>query len=301
MNFGMDYQGDGGNGGMTSSQGGGYQAGSPSTGGGGGGGKVRKSYDEQTLIPVTARMVLSATSNSNTMDGGTGSLLLADGRELYQIKLVGAVRSFEVQSTNVNFEIEDGTGLVEVKMWVDDNTDCSAVQQLRDQVCKDHTYVKIVGQVKDYGGKLHVVAYSVRPLSSANEITHHLLEVVHSGETSKRAGAIVAPSLATTSGGVGFGGGGGGGTVPMGGGGGMPVAVSSSSGGGNGNGGIQEAVASYIQTEGEHLEVGASVADCIKSLSGQYTESQVRQAIDNLASEGLIYSTINEDNYKYAQ
>jgi len=294
MNFGMDYQGDGGGGGggMTSSQGGGggYQAGSPAAGG-----KVRKSYDEQTLIPVTVRMILTATSNSNNMDGGTGSLVLADGRELYQIKLVGAVRSFDVQSTNVNFEIEDATGLVEAKMWVDDNTDCTAVQQIRDQVCKDHQYVKIVGQVKDYGGKLNVVAYSVRPLSSGNEITHHMLEVVHSGETSKRAGAIVAPppnnnSMVTS--GVGFSG-----SAPMGGG--MPVAASSSSGGG-GNG-IQDAVASYIQKEGEHLEVGASVADCITSLSGQYTEQQVRQAIDNLASEGLIYSTINEDNYKYAQ
>jgi len=295
MNFGMDYQGAGGGMGDT---GGGYQA---QSGGGGGNtpAKTRKSYDEQTLIPVTARMVLSATSNSNNIDGGTGSLCLPDGRELYQIKLVGAVRSYEVQSTNVNFEIEDGTGLVEAKMWVDDNTDCTAVQQLRDAVCKDHIYIKLVGQVKDYGGKLNIVAYSVRPITNANELTHHMLEVVHSGQVSKHADSIVAPLASNhTSMGVGFGAGGG--TIPMGGGGGG-MALEASNSGGGGGGDIQEEVALYIKREGEHADVGASVAACIQSFAGQYTEPQVRQAIDRLASEGLIYSTINEENYKYAQ
>jgi hypothetical protein len=34
--------------------------------------------------------------------------------------------------------------------------------------------------------------------------------------------------------------------------------------------------------------------------SGRYTEAQVRQAIDSLASEGHIYSTVDENHYQFA-
>jgi hypothetical protein len=33
---------------------------------------------------------------------------------------------------------------------------------------------------------------------------------------------------------------------------------------------------------------------------GKFNEGQIRNAIEDLASEGHIYSTINEDNYKFA-
>ena len=41
------------------------------------------------------------------------------------------------------------------------------------------------------------------------------------------------------------------------------------------------------------------MAECAKRL-GHGSEAQVRQAIDNLEAEGLIYSTVNQDNYKCA-
>ena len=52
----------------------------------------------------------------------------------------------------------------------------------------------------------------------------------------------------------------------------------------------------------EHQDVGANISYCIQSLtsSGKYSEGQVRNSIEELAGEGHIYSTINEDNYKFA-
>lgn len=49
-------------------------------------------------------------------------------------------------------------------------------------------------------------------------------------------------------------------------------------------------------------EYGAPVARGIQLLtsSGQYTEGQVRQAIDALATEGHIYSTIDDSHYSFA-
>jgi hypothetical protein len=52
------------------------------------------------------------------------------GAKLYHVKLVGAVRSVEDFGTNVVYEVEDGTGLEEVKQWLDEN-DNSAIQEMR--------------------------------------------------------------------------------------------------------------------------------------------------------------------------
>ena len=221
----MDYQGDGNSGGgYTNIFGGG---GTPDASQG----KPRRSYDEQTLIPVTIKMALGAQQDPA---GGDGSLSLEDGRKVSSIKIIGAVKSFNPQTTNVVFEIEDGTGLVEVKQWLDDN-DCQALQEIRDSCMKDHIYVKVIGQIKDYEGKKILVANAVRPLADANELTHHMLQVVYSAEKAKRQNSIVAPPMMNS--GVGFG-------SPLGGSS-MPVAQTT---GGAGDS-LKEQVMAYIRDQ----------------------------------------------------
>ena len=49
-------------------------------------------------------------------------------------------------------------------------------------------------------------------------------------------------------------------------------------------------------------QYGAQVSRLIELLTtnGKYTEAQIRQAIDGLATEGHIYSTVDEDHYNFA-
>ena len=208
---GMDYQGGdayGGGGGFSTGGGDAYAAASSQPGGSQGGN--RRNYDEQTLIPVTARMILAARVDPND----ASQVLLEDGRKVFQVKLVGALRGQEENSTNVQYQIEDGTGLVEVKQWSEENA-CSAQQEMRAAVGEqEHAYVKIVGHLKAYNDKCNFVADSVRLLSTGNELTHHFLEVVYSGEKFKNSTSIVQPHSPMMgishanpgSGGVGFGG-----------------------------------------------------------------------------------------------
>jgi replication factor A2 len=176
----MDYSNDGG-GVAFQSPGGGdnaYQSQSSPAG------KARPATEEQTLIPVTIRMILNST------DG-----MLEDGREPYNVKLVAAIRSVTPSSTAFNYEVEDGTGLFEVKEWLDEGGPL-AKQQMREEAAREHQYVRIIGKMQVYDGKPSIVAYSVKKLSSSNEITHHFLEVVHSVEKYKKSGQIVgSPSL----------------------------------------------------------------------------------------------------------
>jgi hypothetical protein len=193
---GMDYQGDVG-GGYTNNNNRNDGDNSPSQGGK----KNRRSYDEQTLIPVTIQMAMRAQPDAS---GGDGSLLLPDGRSVSMVKIIGAVRSFNEQSTHVVYQLEDGTGLMDIKQWVDDN-DCTAVLEIRKETLKDNIYLKAIGQIKDYDGKKILVANMVRPLTTGNELTHHFLEVAYSSEKSKHTSSIVA-SVVPVSNGVEFGG-----------------------------------------------------------------------------------------------
>jgi len=145
---------------------------------------ARKPYDEQNLLPVTIKMLLSATPTTNA--GGTGQLALQDGREINSVKFVGAIRSAEEQSTHIKYVIEDGTGLIEVKQFIDESTDTAFTREMREKTATDNTYVRVIGQLKDFGESHSVVGFSVRVLSSGNELTHHMLEVVYSGERYKK-------------------------------------------------------------------------------------------------------------------
>jgi replication factor A2 len=193
----MDYGGNSGGGYTSNKFGGGGSQPEASQGGQ----KARRSYDEQTLIPVTIQMAMKSRPDPS---GGDGSLLLEDGRKVASVKLVGAVRSVQDFSTNVVYELEDGTGLIEVKQWLDDN-DCTALAELRKQTLQEHIYLKVVGQIKDYEGKKLLVAQSVRPLTTGNELTHHMLQAVYSAEKSKRADSIVSTPVPMMKSGVGFG------------------------------------------------------------------------------------------------
>lgn len=282
----MDYQGGSGGGGGFGGGGGGGGYSQGGGGGGesqGGGGGNRRSYDEQTLTPITASMALATNPDES------GSMQLTDGRKLYHVKLVGAVRSVEDFSTNVVYEVEDGTGLVEVKQWLDENVN-SAIQEMRKETLQDNIYVRIVGTIKEYDGKKTIMADTVRPLASGNQLAHHMLEVVYEAEKAKNKNNIVAPNNASgMMQGVGFGGNAAQQNR------GAPLAATS-----GGGGGLRDSVLQYIQQQGDMTEAGANLQECIRMLSGQHSEGAIRKVIDDLAAEGHIYSTIDENNYKFA-
>jgi replication factor A2 len=268
----MDYQGGSGGGGFVGGGGSGDFSSPPNSASG----RPRRSNDEQTIQPVTVGMILNATPLESDK-----IFQLSDGRKVYHIKLVGAVRSYVDQSTNCLYEIEDGTGLLEVKQWTDANAECSALTELREQTQRENIYVRIVGTIQEYNGKKTVLADSVRPLTTGNELTHHILDVVYAGERAHQP---------KTSYGIGFMAGFG-----------VPAAPSSSRGPAlqaTVGGGVREAVIAFIKTNGDPTEEGANILQCIQQLN--YPEQDIRKIIDELSSEGHIYSTIDENNYKFA-
>jgi len=249
---------------------------SPDKSGANSGESRRKATDEQTLIPVTIRMIINAT--------GT---ILSDGREPHQIKLVGAVREVTNQSTSNVYSIEDGTGMIEVKEWVDANHDNNTITKIREEASQENIYVRIIGKISDYDGKKQVVAYSVRKVSTGNELTHHLLEVVHSGERFKKRNQIVgAPNMNRAAIGNGYnerit-------TTPV-----RQIGGNDASMGDE----LESRILTFIRSHTDDGGQGCDVNDYIKKYGGGTPEANIRQKFMFLASEGLIYSTTDEDHF----
>ncbi|KFX97159.1 hypothetical protein V490_02937 [Pseudogymnoascus sp. VKM F-3557] len=145
--------------------GGGSQAGSQDTPGG------SKTYGKDTLRPVTIKQIIDAQQPHPDAE------FKVDGQEMTQITFVGQVRAISVQATNQTFKLDDGTGLIEVKVWLDvDAGPSPTISSI-----KENTYVRVLGRLKAFNNKKHVAAHVVRPITDFNEINAHLLEATYAG------------------------------------------------------------------------------------------------------------------------
>jgi replication factor A2 len=89
-----------------------------------------------------------------------------------QITFVAKVRNVAEQSTNITYVVEDGTGSLEVKQWID--ADSNAMNGVAQNLVGQ--YVRILGQLKSFGNKRHIGAHSIRQVTDYNEVQYHLLE-----------------------------------------------------------------------------------------------------------------------------
>lgn len=258
----MDYQGDSGGGFAPSSQ--------P---GSGGRSSTRRSPDEQTILPVTICMMLQSQSVDERPQ-------LQDGRVLHRVRFVAAVRNYEDMSTNIEYDVEDGTGMIKVKEWLDDHKENTKTAEMREKTKKEHVYIKVTGQLKDFNGNKQVVADSIRPLATGNELAHHFLEVVYVEQQNRQK--LQQPAFSP-----GFG-------QPSG----RPLQQASN---GQQQGDVlRDKIFELMKKETQNGDSGLNINAAVKMLASSHDEGSVRNAFDNMAQEGLIFSTVDEDHYQSA-
>lgn len=103
-----------------------------------------------------------------------GAEFSIDGHPITQVTLVGQVRAVNPQPTNITYQIDDGTGTIDVKKWVDaDKAEDSNPQYQLDQ------YVRVWGRLKSFNQKRHVGAHFIRAVDDFNEVNYHALEATY--------------------------------------------------------------------------------------------------------------------------
>lgn len=130
----------------------------------------RKKFGPDTLRPVTIKQLIEAHHPNPDAEH-----FIIDGSETSQITFVGQVRNISTQTTNVTYKLDDGTGIIEVKMWkdMDMNGDEGAPGKA---LPTEQSYARVWGRLKAFNNKRHVGAQIIRPIQDFNEIQYHLLE-----------------------------------------------------------------------------------------------------------------------------
>ncbi|EXJ65948.1 replication factor A2 [Cladophialophora psammophila CBS 110553] len=167
MNYGYDnqYTTYGAHGGA---DGGGFVAGEPQSSPAAG----RGGYGRDTVRPMTIKQILDAEQPHPDAD------FRCDGEPFSQVTFVGQIRSISTQPTNITYKIDDGTGLIEAKQWIDGESTHAEKMDLDSNKPKlvEDGYCRVWGRLKAFNNKRHVGAHVIRPITDYNEINYHLLE-----------------------------------------------------------------------------------------------------------------------------
>lgn len=119
------------------------------------------------ILPCTVSQLLSACPVYSE------AFALCD-LELNQVSIVGVVRGSSPCATYDQYFVDDMTGPpLTVRQWI--NTDDFSFQVAPEP----GMYVKVHGSLQIFQGKKSLLAKDIRCIKDSNEITSHMLEVVH--------------------------------------------------------------------------------------------------------------------------
>lgn len=237
-----------------------------------------KSRENPPLLPLTVKQISQAVQSSDEK-----SNFVIDGVDVNNVRLVGMAYKNSERVTDVSFTIDDGTGRIECTRWVNDAVDTKEVEQVSDRM-----YVRVHGHLKGFQGKTQLVIFSIRPITEYNEVATHFLECiyVHHCNRKPQSGLSVSTPSKTD----------------------VPAAVSAPSSGYNssqfsgnlsidGLKGIEKIVIDYLeQPSSLAQEKGIHWNEIAQHL--RVPLEKIKEAIESLESEGLVYSTIDECHFK---
>ncbi|KAL9049784.1 MAG: hypothetical protein Q9162_007031 [Coniocarpon cinnabarinum] len=244
---------------------------------------ARREYGADTLRPLTIRQINTAVQPHPDAD------FIIDNASIKNFTFVGRIRSSRSQPTNHLFTLDDGTGEVEVKLWIDpevmqiDTEGDNSGGRGAEKNLKEGVYARVFGKIDQYGNKRHVGARAVRAVSDYNEVQVHLLEaaVVHLQMTRGPPGGQKNVNGVSEGGMQG---------VEMNGGGMGYGARQLPSGLSNASRRVYHCLSTSNQTnEGLHMQ------DIAGRLSMDMSE--VAKAGDELMNNGLVYTTVDEQTW----
>ncbi|KAK4193758.1 replication factor A protein 2 [Podospora australis] len=242
----------------------------------------QKRNTDEYLRPVTIKQLIDSNKASyNEAD------VQIDGMPVTQVTVVGQVRAVNPQATNVTFKLDDGTATIDVKKWLDAGKSGGEDEVARFPL---DTYVRVLGRIQSFNGKVHIGAHHMRAIEDFNEVNYHLLEATY-------------VHLLLTKGGSAKTGGGGGDGDPN-----ASMFVDQgngyNAGGGGGYGGEDSRVAMcsrqaqqlyrwYQSAQGN--TDGINIRDVVAGT--KMSTRDVQAAADELLGHGLVYTTVDEETW----
>lgn len=106
------------------------------------------------------------------LQSGDDGLALC-GTRFASVSLVAIMRSSEPTSTKITYQLEDHTGRISAHYWLEEGDSIHAPQ------VPINSYVRVYGSARSTEGRKTIMIFRLEPLPNVNELTNHLLEVLH--------------------------------------------------------------------------------------------------------------------------
>lgn len=202
--------------------------------------------------------------------------------------LVGKV--INVREDNVTFSmlLDDGTGRITVKIFINDAQD--DFERQRRAELREGIYVKVFGHLSQYNNEGQITCFSARPLTDYNEVSYHLSQVIFQHLHLTKGGAdagLQAPKFEGAGAGLN-------GTYAA-----APVGAPIAFGGNNGMNPVQSEVMNIFNApDAVALDAGFTIPDVIARSGNRLNQQQVMMAVNYLVEEGFLYSTIDDAHWK---
>lgn len=247
--------------------------------------KKARQEDKQTCTPATVRLLLEAETAAE--HDGRKEIEL-HGTEVSNLILVGVVEGLLRQAAVLEFTLNDGSGRMKVRHYKSD----SGAQSGNECIANGH-YVSVVGSLRT-SPAVHVSALSLRQVTSADEVSYHMIDVAHtalqmrrtSGPGMQKAVApmqvsapqpvqqpapapAVAPAAAAP--------------APAS----APVVKTAD---------VRTSVLEVLRSEGDNRPEGVPIAVMLEHLK-TFPAAGVRSALEELVSDGEAYTTIDENHF----
>ncbi|KAG6845342.1 hypothetical protein H0H87_010799 [Tephrocybe sp. NHM501043] len=99
-----------------------------------------------------------------------------DEVEIGQVTIVGQVVSIQSQTTNCVYWIDDGSGRIEARHWVDSSSEEDSGKW---GGIEENKYVRVTGTLKTFGNKRYINATHIRASTDPHEVYFHILEAIN--------------------------------------------------------------------------------------------------------------------------
>ncbi|CEP08379.1 hypothetical protein [Parasitella parasitica] len=223
-------------------------------------GYAKKPLGEQTMRPLTVKQIRTAVSPQE----GT---IKVDNSNVTQITFVGVIRNIQELTTNYVYTVEDGTGAIDVRKWVEQSETPEEADARRTLLVD--TYVRVNGRLNSYNNRISVVAHSMRPIVDFNEITYHFLDAIQTHFLFVKPGSSVhAPRNDA-------------------------MQIDGPSSVNNIRDRVSQAIKDY-----DNSPEGANIEKIFQKFQGMHTKSEIEDAIEFLMEDGQCYSTIDPNHLK---
>jgi len=132
------------------------------------GAKRARQEEKQTCVPVTVRILQDAVATSKASDSQE---VLVHGSEAGIVHLVGVVEELVQQTAMTEFQLNDASGRIKVRHYASGAALGEGLEGLT-----AGRYVSVIGNLRT-SPATHVSAMSFRAVTSADEVSYHMIEV----------------------------------------------------------------------------------------------------------------------------